>query len=78
MRELLNKVIGNMNLNHVQTTTVCITVFEDNNGPSIAPRTKDITTDYHFFSGKVGAGTHIQIKRVDTQDNIADIFTEGL
>ena len=78
MREPLNKVIGNMKLNHNQLTTVCITVFEDNNGPRIAPRTKHITTDYHFFSGKVGAGAQIQIKRVDTQDNIAEIFTKGL
>ena len=78
MREPLNKVIGNMKLNHNQLTTVCITVFEDNNGPNISPRTKNIITDYQLFSGKVGAVAHIHINRVDTQDNIADIFTKGL
>ena len=51
MRKLLNGIIGDMKLDHNQTTTVCITVFEDNNvalklvsNPRITPTTKHIAT----------------------------------
>ena len=84
MVELLNKIIGNIMLNNNQTTAVCSTVFEYNNGalkpalgPRIIPRTKNIPTKYHSFWDKVGAGTHTEIKRVDSQYKIVDIFTKG-
>ena len=73
MKELLNEVIGNMKLNHNQKTTVCLTVFEENNvalklalNPRFTPR--HIATKYHLFRIKVGAGTNIHIKEVDSQD----------
>ena len=85
MRELLKEVMSKMKLKHNQTTTINSTVFEENYGalslalsPKISPRTKHIAVKYHFFRSKVGPGTGIDIKRVDSQDNVADIFTKGL
>ena len=85
MRELLKEVMCKMKLKHNQTTTINSTVFEDNNGalqlalsPKISPRTKHIAIKYHFFRSKVGPGTGIEIKRVDSHENVADIFTKGL
>jgi hypothetical protein len=60
------------------------TVFEDNNGalelakaPKMRPRTKHIAIKYHHFRSKVDSG-EVDIKRVDTKNQIADIFTKGL
>ena len=84
MRELFNESIGNIKLNHNQTTTVCRTIFKENNdtlnislNPRITPRTKHIATKYHLFSRKVGNGTYIHIKMVSIQNKITDIFTKG-
>ena len=83
IREFLDEVISNININHNQTTNIRNTVFEDTNGslkltliPRMSPRTKHITTQCHYFRIKMGNGTHIHIKRV-SQDKIADIFTKG-
>ena len=84
MRELLNEVIGNMKLHHNKKTTIYITVFEDNNGaiklvlsPSITLRNKNFATNYTLFRRKLSDGAHIQINRVNSQYNIADISTKG-
>jgi methyl coenzyme M reductase subunit D len=60
------------------------TVFEDYNGalelataPKIRPRTKHIAIKYHHFRNKVDSGK-IQIKCVDTKNQIANIFTKAL
>ena len=68
------------------------TVFEDNNGalalataPKLTPRTKHIAVKYHFFkshiAGANGAdddGTGIYIKKIESENQKADIFTKGL
>jgi Reverse transcriptase (RNA-dependent DNA polymerase) len=58
-------------------------VFEDNNGalslaatPKLTPRSRHYATKYHFFRSHVASGT-IQLKRIDTKDQLADIFTKG-
>ena len=71
MGELLKEVIGKMNLKKNQTTAVCCTFFEENNGalklalsPWIAPRTKHISTNYHLFRSKVGDFAHLHINSI--------------
>jgi hypothetical protein len=77
---------------HINTALKCqelkpvvkCTVFEDNNGalelataPKMRPHTKHIAIKYHHFHNKVDSG-QILIKRVDTKNQIADIFTKAL
>ena len=60
------------------------TVYEDNNAclkhamaPKMSPRTKHIAVKYHFFREKV-RNLEIEVVRIDTGNQIADIFTKGL
>ena len=59
-------------------------IYEDNNAcialaqnQKFSPRTKHIALKYHHFRNHVKNGD-IQIERVDTQDQLADIFTKPL
>ena len=67
------------------------TIWEDNVGamtlanlelPQMTPRSKAIGVRYHWFrqyvSQNQGEDGGIVIKKVDTKDQIADIFTKGL
>ena len=65
------------------TVTKC-TVFEDNNGcielakcPRLRPRTKHIAIKYHHFRSKVADST-VRVLPIDTNDQIADMFTKAL
>jgi hypothetical protein len=58
--------------------------FEDNNGAlkmamvqQLCPRTKHINGKYHHFRSAVNKGT-IELEKIDTTDQIADIFTKPL
>ena len=60
------------------------TVFEDNNScielvkfPKMRPRTKHIGLKYHHFRSKVHAGL-ISVQYINTENQIADIFTKAL
>ena len=59
-------------------------VYEDNSAclsqatmPKMTPRTKHIAVAYHWFREYVLSGV-LQIVKVDTAANLADIFTKGL
>ena len=59
-------------------------VFEDNagalelaNNPKLRPRTKHIAIPYHHFRHHVSEGT-IQIEKIGTTHQLADIFTKPL
>jgi hypothetical protein len=59
------------------------TVFQDNNRaltlastPKLTPRSRHYAAKYHFFRSHVASGT-IQLKKIDTKDQLADIFTKG-
>jgi Reverse transcriptase (RNA-dependent DNA polymerase)/GAG-pre-integrase domain len=59
------------------------TVFEDNNGalalastPKLTSRSRHYAVKYHFFRSHVASGA-IQLKKVDTKDQVADIFTKS-
>jgi hypothetical protein len=58
--------------------------FEDNNGalemakmPRMRPRTKHINCAYHHFCSHVANGS-ITVHAIDTQDQIADLWTKPL
>ena len=59
-------------------------VFEDNNScielakcPKLRPRTKHIGLKYHHFRSKVKEGL-ISLQYINTENQIADIFTKAL
>ena len=59
-------------------------VFEDNRGcidlinsPRLRPRTKHIALKYHHFREHVKSKT-ISVKYIETEDQVADIFTKAL
>ena len=59
-------------------------VHEDNESclrfatvPKMSPRTKHIALPYHFFRSKV-ANKEIQVRGIDTNNQLADQFTKGL
>ena len=64
-------------------------VFEDNNGaltlatlPCITPQSKFFAVKLHFFKEHVkteaNPNGHIHIQKIDTKDQLADVFTKGL
>ena len=61
------------------------TVFEDNNGalglataPKMTPRTKHIGIKYHWFKSHIGKENGVEIIKVESENQKADIFTKGL
>ena len=61
------------------------TVFEDNNGAialahksGTTSRTKHIHTKHWFFKEHNGEGSGIKLVKIDTEDQLADIFTNGV
>ena len=68
---------------NAQTAVHC-NAFEDNTGalelskvPKMRPRTKHINIKYHHFREHVQKGT-ITVEHVDTENQVADIFTKPL
>ena len=60
------------------------TVFEDNNGAIVlahksgtTSRTKCIHTKHWFFREHIGEGSGIKLVKIDTEEQLADIFTKG-
>ncbi len=85
MRDFLSHVQQEMGLVSSDPIKIWSTVFEDNNGalslaksPKITPRTKHIGVKYHFFRSKIGEEHGILTEKMDTLEQIADIFTKGL
>ena len=71
----------------VETSKLTLSrVFEDNDAcrklafstmPKMTPRSKHIAVKYHWFREKLDE-LNIEILRVDTKEQLADIFTKGL
>ena len=60
-------------------------VFEDNNAaltlakkPGVSSRTKYIHTKHWFFKEHIGEDKGIVLKKIGTEDQLADIFTKGV
>ena len=85
MRGLVKETSKKMRLNFNENSTVRSKVYEDNNGalglattPRITPRTKHIGIKYHHFKSKIGPEHGILIEKIDTTEQLADMFTKGL
>jgi len=83
MRTLLLELKEILQIPEAQLQTHC-TVFEDNIGAEelartekYRPRTKHIAIKYHHFRDHVRNG-NILIQRIDTLNQLADIFTKPL
>jgi hypothetical protein len=81
---LINELHKNGFKYNSQKPVLHCTLFEDNNGaiemantPKIRPRRKHINIKYHHFREAVQQGI-IYIKRIDTTQQQADIFTKPL
>ena len=60
-------------------------VFEDNTGAialahkeGVSSRTKHIHTKHWFFKEHIGEDKGITIHKIDTKDQLADVFTKGV
>ena len=84
MRGMVSEIGTTLGLVSSKQPLLHSTVFEDNNGartlatvPRLTPRSKHIAVKYHFFRHHVASGT-INVERIDTSEQKADIFTKGL
>jgi hypothetical protein len=85
LRGLMDVLATGLNIERTQLTKVS-TVWEDNNGalalankeaPMMTPRSKHIAIKYHWFRDKIKPG-EIEVKRIATDEQAADVFTKGL
>ena len=85
VRELLQEVASSFDIAYDKVSTVSC-VWEDNNAAlklanapfvNMSPRTKHIAVKYHWFRSKLEPGK-IEVLRIDTSKQKADIFTKGL
>ena len=84
LKSLIKEVIDNLgidceNLKFVSSSAV----YEDNNGsevvstsPRMTPSSKYIAVKYHWFRQHVGK--QIVIRKIESENQKADIFTKGL
>jgi hypothetical protein len=85
LRALMEEISASLQIERDSESTIS-TVWEDNNGalilanapyPNMTPRTKHIAVKYHWFREHIKTG-EIEVKRIDTHVQKADIFTKGL
>ena len=89
LKRVVNCLLGNFEIQIPEENEISM-VWEDNNGvikmveaeyPNMTPRTKHIAIKYHWFREHVDEkidGTTVRMKRIDTGDQLADIFTKGI
>ncbi|GFH59556.1 hypothetical protein CTEN210_16032 [Chaetoceros tenuissimus] len=82
MREMFNDLRNYLNILPLIPNVKC-TLFEDNVGaetlakaPKMTPRTKHIAIKYHNFGEAVKSGV-LKIERVDTKEQLTDIFMKA-
>ena len=82
MREMFNELRQFLKILPLTPQVKC-TLFEDNVGaetlaksPKMTPRTKHIAIKYHHFRQAVNNGI-LMIERVETKEQLADIFTKA-
>ena len=84
MKSLIKEVIDNLGIDSEKLKFVSSsTVYEDNNGaivmttiPRMTPTLKHIAVKYHWFRQHVGK--EFVIRKVESENQKADIFTNGL
>ena len=84
--DLVQEVADAIGLPTKETTNIFSTIWEDNIGaltlahlelPRMTPRSKHIAVKYHWFREHVASGK-FKVVKVDTLDQIGDLFTKGL
>jgi hypothetical protein len=85
LRRLVAEVIEPFGIDRTTISDVSM-VWEDNTGvikmcaaeyPNMTPRSKHIAVKYHWFRDHLKLG-EIEMKKIDTKEQKADIFTKGL
>ena len=85
LRSILTEVTSILGLPKKKRSVIS-TVWEDNaaalslattDPPKISPRTKHINVKYHWFRSHLKKG-EIEVKKIDTKEQIADILTKPL
>ena len=85
-RRLLIELTSRMEMLHMQGISFVCKAWEDNTGtenlanskgPLMTSSTKHIGIKYHWFRSKVQPNV-IEINRIGTKDQRADLFTKGL
>ena len=68
-----------------ENIAIKLTVLKDNNGAiatanaiKMTPSTKNIALKYHFFKIHIGEESGIELVKIDTNLQKADIFTKGM
>ena len=84
-RELLQEIVDKMKLAYTQALILHSSVFKDNNGalqlaqsPKVSPITRNIAVKYKFFRSNIGEDKGILLTRIESNYQIADMFTKGL
>ena len=84
--ELIIEVCGHSDLKMNEITNIHSTIWEDNAGcvilanlelPRMTPRSKHYAVKYHWFRDKLSPN-NIEVKKIDGENQIADIFTKAL
>ena len=85
LRRLLEEIGKSLNLEFCNPAMIHSQVFEDNNGalilaesPKMTPRTKHIAVKYHWFRDNIGEKCGIVLKKIESENQKADILTKGL
>ena len=86
LMDLVCEIAGAVGLPIEKKSDLHTTLWEDNIGaltlcqlelPRMTPRSKHIAVKYHWFREHVQSG-RIAVKKIDSKDQIADLFTKGL
>ena len=92
LRRVVGKIAETLGATHL-LTTLHSNVYEDNNAcisqalsPRLTPRNRHYATKLHFFKQHLdtpeqvvkGSTSGITLKKIETAEQIADIFTKGL
>jgi hypothetical protein len=91
LRDLFKEIANALDIDNNDMQAIHTTIWEDNVGamtlanlelPRMTPRSKHIAVKYHWFRQHVtkdgGDDGGIIVKKIDTREQIADIFTKGL
>jgi hypothetical protein len=86
LRNLLEEISNEMDVSKTFWFITLSPIFEDNNGalalaksPTLTPRSKHFATKYHFFKSHLKEnGGVLDLRKIDSKDQAADIFTKPL
>ncbi len=87
--DLVREIGSSMGITTEESSDIHSTIWEDNVGaltlarlelPRMTPRSKHISIKYHWFRSRTakGASPSVKVKKIESINQIADIFTKGL